>query len=66
MQINDGIVDCTDFSDECPKNRTIAGDIFSSKYEMIDGMFFRVMLVIMATISCIGNLVGIKAIGGGG
>ena len=50
----DGAPDCTDSSDECPKNRA---DIFSSNYHLIGNVIFRVIGWIMATISVFGNLV---------
>ena len=50
----DGAPDCTDSSDECPKNRA---DIFSSNYHLIGNGGFRVIVWIMATISVFGNLV---------
>ena len=57
FQVNNGEFDCSDFSDECPKNRTITGDIFSSKYDLISNEFIRFILWTMAALATIGNLV---------
>ena len=57
MQVNDGNFDCSDWSDECPMNRTITDDVISSKYEMIDGVIYRIMLTIMAFIAVVANAV---------
>ena len=50
----DGVSDCTDSSDECPKNRA---DIFSSNYHLIGNGVFRVILWIMAAMAVLGNSV---------
>ena len=38
-------------------NRAITDDVISSKYEMIDGMIYRIMLGIMAIIAVFANMV---------
>ena len=50
----DGISDCTDQSDECPENRN---DIFSTRYNLIGNVIFRVLMWIFAVMAVVGNLV---------
>ena len=50
----DGVSDCLDNSDECPKN---SEDIFSSNYHLIGNGIFRVILWILAIVAVISNMV---------
>ena len=50
----DGISDCADQSDECPENRK---DIFSTQYNLIGNVVFRVILWIFAVVAVFGNMV---------
>ena len=54
FQIMDGVSDCLDNSDECPRN---SEDIFSSNHHLIGNVIYRVFLWIMAVFAVVGNLV---------
>ena len=50
----DGVSDCADRSDECPENRN---DIFSTQYNLIGNVIYRLILWIFAAVALVGNMV---------
>jgi len=51
-KIMNGVPECADNSDECPKNRF---DIFSSNYNLVGNIVFRAVLWIVAIVSITAN-----------
>ena len=53
----DGKPDCDDASDECPKNQY---DIFSSNYNLIGNVAFRILFWIVGCCAIMANGVSVK------